>query len=93
MAGLFRQGLATLKDRYPDVIAEVRGEWLLMGVKTVIPNLEFVAAARAEHLLTVGAAENVVRLIPPLNITAEEVRIGLDRIEAACRRSAGKKAA
>ncbi len=86
MAGFFRQGFAAIQDQFPDVIAEVRGEGLLMGLKTVAPNLDFVAAARAESLLTVGAGDNVVRIIPPLTITREEARIGLDKLAAACRR-------
>ncbi len=93
MAGFFRQGFAALKDQFPDVIAEVRGEGLLMGLKTVIPNLDFVAAARAENLLTVGAGDNVVRVIPPLTVSRDEARIGFEKIAAACRRLTKKTAA
>jgi acetylornithine/N-succinyldiaminopimelate aminotransferase len=93
MSLYFRQGLAALKDEFPDIIADVRGQGLLMGIKTVIPNLDFVAAARAEHLLTVGAGDNVVRLIPPLTITRDEARIGFEKIAAACRRSRQSQAA
>jgi acetylornithine/N-succinyldiaminopimelate aminotransferase len=93
MAGFFRQGFSALKDQFPDVIAEIRGDGLLMGLKTVIPNLDFVAAARAENLLTVGAGDNVVRIIPPLTITQAEARIGFEKIAAACRRLSAKAAA
>jgi acetylornithine/N-succinyldiaminopimelate aminotransferase len=82
-ANVFRQGLEALKDRHPAVIAEVRGAGLLMGLKLHAPNTEFVAAARRERLLTVGAGDNVVRLIPPLIIAEHEIRDALDRIDRA----------
>jgi acetylornithine/N-succinyldiaminopimelate aminotransferase len=93
MAGFFRQGFAALRDQFPDIIAEARGEGLLMGLKMVVPNLDFVAAARAERLLTVGAGDNVVRIIPPLIVTEEEARIGFEKIAAACRRLSKSAAA
>jgi acetylornithine/N-succinyldiaminopimelate aminotransferase len=92
MAGFFRQGFSALKDQFPEVIAEIRGEGLLMGIKTHGSNLDFVAAARAENLLTVGAADNVVRIIPPLTVTEAEARIGFDKVAATCRRILAKSA-
>ncbi|MCE2933945.1 MAG: aspartate aminotransferase family protein [Hyphomicrobiales bacterium] len=77
------QRLAELKDRFPGVIAEVRGSGLLMGLKMQVPNTEFVAALRNEGLLTVGAGDNVVRLLPPLIIGEEEVRYATEAIERA----------
>ncbi|MCA3612441.1 MAG: aspartate aminotransferase family protein [Methylobacterium sp.] len=77
------QRLAELKDRFPGVIAEVRGSGLLMGLKMQVPNTEFVAALRNEGLLTVGAGDNVVRLLPPLIIGEEEVRCATEAIERA----------
>ena len=81
VALVFRQGLESLKDRFPDVIEDIRGEGLMLGIKTRVPNVEFVGVARDEHLLTVPAGDNVVRILPPLTVTAEEVRDGLARIE------------
>jgi acetylornithine/N-succinyldiaminopimelate aminotransferase len=81
---LFRQRLAALKDRYPTVIAEVRGEGLLIGLKAAIPNGELADAARNEKLLTVGAGENVVRLLPPLIVTDAEITDAMDRLDRAC---------
>jgi acetylornithine/N-succinyldiaminopimelate aminotransferase len=81
---LLKQRLAELKDRHPGVIADVRGEGLLMGLKTVCPNTEFTAAARDAHLLTIPAGDNVVRLLPPLIIGEEEVREAIARLDAAC---------
>lgn len=84
VALLFRQRLAELKDRYPSVIAEVRGEGLLIGLRAEVPYGELVDAARAEKLLTVGAGENVVRLLPPLIVSDEEVAEAMARLDRAC---------
>ncbi|MDX1730067.1 MAG: aspartate aminotransferase family protein [Aurantimonas coralicida] len=78
-----KQSLASLSDRYPDVIEAVRGEGLLIGLKAKVPNGELVAQMRDEGLLAVPAGDNVVRLLPPLNVTADEVRQAMDRIETA----------
>ncbi|PRD41045.1 acetylornithine transaminase [Phyllobacterium phragmitis] len=83
---LFKQGLASIADRYPDVVSEQRGNGLLMGLKCVIPNTALIQALRDQHLLSVGAGDNVVRLMPPLTITEDEAREGLARIEAAVER-------
>ncbi|MEF2551189.1 aspartate aminotransferase family protein [Aurantimonas sp. A2-1-M11] len=78
-----KQSLASLSDRYPDVIEAVRGEGLLIGLKAKVPNVELVAQMRENGLLAVPAGDNVVRLLPPLNVTADEVRQAMDRIETA----------
>ncbi|MFB2549761.1 aspartate aminotransferase family protein [Ensifer soli] len=86
VALVFRQGLASLKDRYPDLVEEIRGEGLMLGVKTRIPPAEFLKAVRAEHMLAVPAGDNVLRLLPPLTTTAQEAREGLARLERAAER-------
>ena len=73
-----KQELARLKDENPDVIEEVRGSGLLVGIKVKPPMGEVVGACMAEKLLTVGAGENVVRLLPPLNVTEAEIARGGD---------------
>ncbi|MDL2404949.1 aspartate aminotransferase family protein [Rhizobium calliandrae] len=83
VALVFRQGLASLKDRFPDIIEDIRGEGLLLGMKAAIPSSELLQAIRAEHLLGVPAGDNVIRLLPPLVVTAEEAREGIARIERA----------
>jgi acetylornithine/N-succinyldiaminopimelate aminotransferase len=83
VALVFRQGLAGLKDRFPDVIEEIRGEGLLLGIKAKVPSGELVTAIRDEHMLVVPAGDNVVRLLPPLVVSAEEAREGLSRVEKA----------
>jgi len=83
---LFRQRLAELRDRHPQIIEEIRGEGLMVGVRVKVPTADFAAAARKERLLTVPAGDNVVRLLPPLIITEEELADGVRRLDAACRR-------
>jgi acetylornithine/N-succinyldiaminopimelate aminotransferase len=83
---LFKQRLAEMKDRHPAVIAEVRGEGLLLGLRTVVPNMDLVAACREEGLLTAGAGENVVRLMPPLVTTDAEVGEAMDKLDRACQK-------
>ena len=83
-----KQGLASIIDRYPDVVSEVRGRGLLMGIKCVVPNGTLIQALRDEHFLSVGAGDNVIRLLPPLVTTPEEAREALKRIEMAVERLA-----
>ena len=83
MSLIMRQGLASLKDRYPDLIEDVRGSGLLLGIKAKIPAGDLLKAVRGQHMLGVLAGDNVLRIVPPLTVTAEEVREGLSRIEKA----------
>ena len=86
---LLKQQLASIKDRFPSVIAEVRGEGLLVGLRAVVPAGELVDALRAENMITVAAGENVVRLLPPLIISETEIAEATARIERACVRLQG----
>ena len=80
----FKQRLAEMKDRHSGVIAEVRGEGLLLGLRTVMPNGEVVDALRAEKLLAVAAGDNVVRLVPPLIVSDQEIAEAVHRLDRAC---------
>jgi len=80
----FKQKLAQLKDSYPDIIEEVRGEGLMMGLKTKVPNTDFVAAALDQQLLTIGAGDNVVRLLPPLIVSDEDLTEAVGKLERTC---------
>ncbi|WP_062016313.1 aspartate aminotransferase family protein [Aureimonas sp. AU4] len=82
-ASLLRQGLASLQDRYPDMVEAVRGEGLLIGLKPTVPNGELIGALRDKSLLAAPAGDNVVRFLPPLTITADEVREAVSRIDDA----------
>jgi acetylornithine/N-succinyldiaminopimelate aminotransferase len=88
---VLKQKLAEIKDRYPAVIAEVRGEGLLVGLRAVVPNGELVDELRAEKMLTVAAGDNVVRLLPPLIVTEDEVAEAVRRIDRACSRIAAAR--
>ena len=83
---LLKQRLAELKDRHSAVIAEVRGEGLLMGLRMVPPASEMVDELRAEKMITVSAGDNVVRLLPPLIIGEHEISEAIARIDRACTR-------
>ncbi|MBS9476728.1 aspartate aminotransferase family protein [Ancylobacter radicis] len=83
-AGRLRQKLAELKDSHPQVIAEIRGEGLLLGLRTHVPNTDLIAALREEGMLVPGASDNVVRLLPPLTIGDEEIEAAFTRLDAAC---------
>jgi acetylornithine/N-succinyldiaminopimelate aminotransferase len=85
---LFKQRLAEIKDRYPTIIAEVRGEGLLLGLRCVVPNGKLVDALRDEHMLAVAAGDNVVRLVPPLIVSDDEVGVAMDMLDRACARLA-----
>ena len=81
---LFKQRLAELKDRHPAVIAEVRGEGLLIGLRTVVPNAKLVDALRVEKMLAPAAGDNVVRLLPPLIAGDAEIGEAMARLDRAC---------
>ena len=84
MSLLLKQRLAELKDRHPAVIAEIRGQGLLLGLRTHVTNNDFVAAARDQKLITISAGDNVVRLVPPLIVDEAEIGEAARRIGAAC---------
>jgi acetylornithine/N-succinyldiaminopimelate aminotransferase len=85
---LFKQKLAEIKDRHSSVIAEVRGEGFLVGLRMIPPSSEFVDELRTEKMTTVGAGDNVVRLLPPLIISESEIADAVSRIDRACARLA-----
>ncbi len=83
---LFKQRLAEVKDRHPAVIAELRGEGFLIGVRALVPAADLVDALRAEKLLSVAAGENVVRFLPPLVVGEAEIAEAVTRIDHAATR-------
>jgi acetylornithine/N-succinyldiaminopimelate aminotransferase len=85
---LLKQKLAEITDRHASVIAEVRGEGLLIGLRMVPPSSEMVDELRAEKMITVGAGDNVVRLLPPLIVDEKEITEAVARIDRACARLA-----
>ena len=85
-AALFRQGLESLVASHPNVFEEVRGAGLMMGLKCRAPNTDIVKAGYDEHLLTVPAADNVIRLLPALNIPDADITESLARLDRAATR-------
>jgi acetylornithine/N-succinyldiaminopimelate aminotransferase len=83
---LLRQRLAEISERHPTVVADIRGEGLLLGLVAVCPNGELVDALRAENLLAAAAGDNVVRVIPPLSVAEPEILDAVGRIDRAAER-------
>ncbi|MCC6889493.1 MAG: aspartate aminotransferase family protein [Hyphomicrobiales bacterium] len=92
LALILKQKLAGICDRFPSVVAEVRGEGLLLGLRAVVPNGDVVEALRAQKLIALSAGDNIVRLLPPLIVTEEEIGLAVERIERACALLASKQA-
>jgi acetylornithine/N-succinyldiaminopimelate aminotransferase len=82
-ASLLRQKLEGLVAAHPDAFEEVRGTGLMLGLKCVRPNTDLVAAAREAGLLVVPAADNVIRLLPALDIPDDDLAEALTRLERA----------
>ena len=84
-AGLMRQSLESLVASHPDVFEAVRGSGLILGLKCKAVNADVVKAGYDNLVITVPAADNVVRLLPPLTITEEEIAEAVSRLDAAAR--------
>ncbi|MEM7733092.1 MAG: acetylornithine transaminase, partial [Pseudomonadota bacterium] len=82
-SSLFRQKLEALVTSHPDVLESVRGQGLMLGLKCRAPNTDLVQAGYDALVATVPAADNVVRLLPPLTITDEEISQAITRLDAA----------
>lgn len=79
----FKQSLAAVADEFPDIIEGVRGEGLMLGIKCKVQNLRLLEALRDQKMLVVPAGDNVLRLLPPLIITEDEIREAVKRIHDA----------
>jgi acetylornithine/N-succinyldiaminopimelate aminotransferase len=84
LSGHLRASLATLAAGWPDIIADVRGKGLLIGLKLVVNNRIFMAAAREQRLLVAGGSDNIVRLLPPLTMSVAEADEVVARLNASC---------
>jgi acetylornithine/N-succinyldiaminopimelate aminotransferase len=92
IANYLRQQLAGIVDRNASVVEDVRGMGLLLGIKCKVPNNELIDALRERGLLTVGAGDNVVRILPPMIATEEHVREAVGILNDACQALAHKPA-
>jgi len=82
-SGRLRQALEGLVASHPDVFVEVRGSGLMLGLLCRPSNLEVIAAVQAQELLTAPAGNNVMRLLPPLTVSDEEIDEAVARIDRA----------
>ena len=81
-AGLLRQKLEALVASHPDVFEAVRGSGLMLGIKCKVTNGDVVNAGYDHQVITVPAADNVIRILPPLTITDEEIAEAITRLDA-----------
>lgn len=88
MSVRLKQKLAGIRDEYPDVLEDIRGEGLMMGMKCRVPNQQLIEALFEEKLLTVPAGDNVVRMLPPLTVTQDDIDAACNRLARACERVA-----
>jgi len=85
-SALFKQKLGGLIAAHPAVFESLRGEGLMLGLKCKCANTDLVAAGYEALVITVPAADNVVRLLPPLNITDDEIELAIARLDQAAQR-------
>ena len=81
----FDQGLNKMKDKYPTIIAEVRGTGLIKGLKMLVDNTEFIKKLMKHKMLAIKAEENVTRLFPPLIVNNKELDEAIEKIDKACK--------
>ena len=81
----FKTGLEDIAKRYPALFEDARGTGLMLGLKCKIPNSDLVGKLMGNGLLSVPAGDNVVRFVPPLTITSDNVIEALQIIDTTCR--------
>ena len=81
----FDQGLNKIKNKYPQIIGEIRGIGLIKGLKILVDNVEFIKKLMKHKMLTVKAEENVIRLFPPLIVQNKELDEAISKIEKVCK--------
>ena len=80
----FQKRLNEIKKKYPKIIEEIRGTGLMIGLKLLVDNSEFMKKLMDHKLLTIKAEENVIRLFPPLIISNNELDEGIEKIKKVC---------
>ncbi len=80
----FLLNLNQIKEKYPNVIKEIRGRGLLIGIQLHKDQAKFIKKLMDNKLLTIRAAENVVRILPPLNVKKNEIDQALKIISKVC---------
>ena len=87
-AGRLRQGLESIVATHPEVFESVRGSGLMLGLKCRAANTKVVEAGYDQRILLVPAGDNVVRVLPPLNISQDDASALVQRIESAAQNMA-----
>ncbi|MDC3070615.1 aminotransferase class III-fold pyridoxal phosphate-dependent enzyme, partial [Candidatus Pelagibacter sp.] len=85
MSKYFIKNLENLKKKYPNIIKEVRGLGLLIGLQLFNDQTKFIQKLMDNKLLTIRAAENVIRILPPLNVKKSEINLALKIINKVCK--------
>tara|TARA_B100002051_G_scaffold212032_1_gene203683 strand:+ start:165 stop:1331 length:1167 start_codon:yes stop_codon:yes gene_type:complete len=80
----FHKELNKIKNNYPKLIKEIRGKGLLIGIKLYFDQTKFIKTLEKNNLLTIRAAENVIRVLPPLNVKKAEINLALKIIKKVC---------
>jgi len=81
----FYKELNKIKKDYPNIIKEIRGKGLLIGIQLHFDQSKFIKSLENNYLLTIRAAENVIRILPPLNVKKNEIDLALKIIKKVCR--------
>ena len=84
-SGRFASELKKIKTKYPKIIKEVRGVGLLIGLQVYKDQIKFIKKLEDNKLLTIRAAENVIRILPPLNVKKSEINLAIRIIKKVCR--------
>ena len=84
MSKYFILKLNILKKKYPKIIKEIRGIGLLIGIQLWEDQTNFINKLMENQLLTIRAAENVIRILPPLNVKKSEIDTALKIISKVC---------
>ena len=84
LSDYFLSNLNKLKQKYPSIIKEIRGRGFLIGIQLYNNQLKFISKLMKNKLLTIRASENVVRILPPLNVTKNELNQALKIIDKVC---------
>ena len=80
----FRSELHKIKNKFPKIIKEIRGIGLILGIQLHYDQTKFIQSLMKNKLLTIRAAENVIRILPPLNVSKKEIDLGLKIINKVC---------
>jgi acetylornithine/N-succinyldiaminopimelate aminotransferase len=80
----FLSSLKEIQNKYPNIIKEIRGRGLLIGIQLKTDQTKFIKKLMDNDLLTIRAAENVVRVLPPLNVKKSEINLALKIIKKVC---------